>query len=100
MFSVRHSHNILSLQWRFHILVLLSVFTAGQEKENQERNKDPGKSEGWPKYHLTVRYCQRSCGNFVSLVPLPFKNSDSDLIYVQVVMHNQVCVYIFFLSPY
>ena len=46
---------------------LLSLFTAGQEKENQERNKDPGESEGWPKYHLTVRYCQGSCGNFVLL---------------------------------
>lgn len=51
------------------------MFTAGQEKENQERNKDPGKSEGWPKYHLTVRYCQGSCGNFVFLVVLPFNNS-------------------------
>lgn len=39
------------------------VFTAGQEKENQERNKDLGKPKGRPKYHLTVRYCQRSCGN-------------------------------------
>lgn len=45
----------------------LSLFTAGQEKENQERNKDPGKSEGWPKYHLTVRYRQGSCGNYVLL---------------------------------
>lgn len=48
----------------FMYLTRLSVFTAGQEKENQERNKDPGKSKGWPKYHLTVRYRQGSCGNF------------------------------------
>lgn len=41
----------------------LSTITAGQEKENQERNKDPGKSKGWPKYHLAVRYRQGSCGN-------------------------------------
>lgn len=46
---------------RFHAL---SLFTARQEKENQERNKDPGKSAGWPKYHLTVRYRQGSRGNF------------------------------------
>lgn len=89
-FSVRRSYTILSLQWTFHILVLLCLFTASEEKENQERNKDPGKSEGWPKYHLTVRYCQRSCGNFVSLVALPFKNSDSDLINVYVFMCNHI----------
>lgn len=39
-------------------------FSACQEKENQERNKDPGESEGWPKYHLTLRYCQGSRGTF------------------------------------
>lgn len=40
----------------------MSVSAACQEKENQERNKDSGKSKGRPKHHLTVRYCQRSCG--------------------------------------
>lgn len=44
-----------------------NVFTACQEKENQERNKNPGESEGWPKYHLTVRYRQGSCGNKIAL---------------------------------
>ena len=53
-----------------HYLTRLSLFTAGQEKENQERNKDPGKSEGWPQYHLTVRYRQGSCGNLVLLFAL------------------------------
>lgn len=40
----------------------MPVSAACQEKENQERNKDSGKSKGWPKHHLAVRYCQRSCG--------------------------------------
>lgn len=75
-------------------LTQLSLFTAGQEKENQERNKDPGESEGWPKYHLTVRYRQGSCGNFVLLV--------LDCNYLELVlglMHKHTCTFfLFFLS--
>lgn len=54
----------LSLHLRFykpHETSSLSI--ACQEKENQERNKDPGEFEGWSKYHLTVRYRQGPCGN-------------------------------------
>lgn len=63
---------------------VLSVIIARQEKENQERNKDPGKSEGWPKYYLTVRYCQGSCGNLFIYCSLEtFTN-----VYVYVCNHS------------
>lgn len=63
----------LSLLLKLYILQDLSLFIACQEKENQERNKDPGEFEGWSKYHLTLRYRQGPCGNFYWLFFFFFK---------------------------
>lgn len=59
---------------------MFGFFSARQEKENQARNKDPGESAGWPKYHLTVRYRQGSCGNFYFDNTLLELSSTGDLI--------------------